>query len=339
MGHSEHEDAVMYQYSLGTGKLSNDDIKGIQHIYGVPKSTSAEPTKEPLPPNKNDEEEDDRPIWDTRPLRNKTDETPDKCSTIYDAIAIIRKELFIFKDKYFWRPNSSDNETVQIHQFFSGLPSNLSRIDAVHENSEGKTLFFINQKLYIFEYRTLEEEVPLARVGLSGIQTVDKIFKWPYNNIVYLFSGEFYWRYDEKFNVILKNSKRAISKVFKDTFDTDTAFVMNKTLYFFKGLYYYAFDDRSMTMQRMKPMVSAAEFMGCNLPKVPPKVELESRFGEGGFDELIELEAQELPEDDDNPEKIDKKNEPDSAIALHFILSLAIACFITSYLSSSILLN
>lgn len=337
MGHSAYEDAVMYQYSLGVGKLSKDDIKGIQHIYGIPK-TSTLPESSTI--SYHDDDDDDRPIWDTRPLEPKSD-LPDKCLMSYDAIATLRKELFIFKGKYFWRPESSDKKAVEIHQFWSGLPSNLTHVDAVYENNEGKILFFIHQKLYIFEWREMEKELPYNRIGLGmEVTSVDMIFKWPYNNAVYLFSGDYYWRFDEKLNVVLRNSKKLIRQAFKDVYDTDTAFVMNKKLYFFKGIYHYEFSDKVMTLQRMKPFVSASVFMGCDLPREPPKVELESRFGEQPPDFIDDdVDINDLPEDKDNPEKVAApEDEPDHAIKIEVLLYTIFTSLLITQISSTILL-
>lgn len=340
MGHSAHDDAVMYQYSLGAGKLSKDDIQGIQHIYGVPRttSTSAMPSFD---------EEDDRPIWDTRPIV-KESELPDHCSISYDAIATLRKELFIFKGKHFWRPESSDKKAVEIHQFWSGLPSNLSHVDAVYENSEGQILIFVHQKLYIFDYRTLESEISYARIGLgANVTSVDMVFKFPYNKIVYLFSGENYWRYDERFNAVLQ-PRREIRKAFKDVYDTDTAYAVGKTLYFFKGLYHYEFDVRTMNLNRMKPYVSASVFMKCEvLPREPPKaeqtvIEISNRFGndvpEEPIDTLIDdgKGVDELPEDTDNPEKF--ADEPDDAIANEIVFILILVSVLMSQSSTVVFL-
>lgn len=341
MGHSAHDDAVMYQYSLGTGTLSKDDIKGIQHIYGVPKTTSQQTTTT----QGFDEEEDDRPIWDTRPLHPQSD-LPDNCSMSYDAIATLRKELFIFKGKHFYRPGSSDKQAVEIHQFWSGLPRNLTHVDAVYENSEGKILFFVHQMLYIFEWRELEKEIPYARIGLgANVTSVDMIFKFPFNGIVYLFSGDSYWRYDERFNAVL-NPKNEIRRAFKDVYDTDTAYVMNKTLYFFKGLYHYEFDVRTMTLNRMKPYVSAAVFMNCeDLPREPPKsavfIEVSNRFGADmpePIDDLIDTGngVDELPDDNDNPEKI--PDEPDNAVVIEALILTILLSLLISQATPVILL-
>jgi hypothetical protein len=353
LGHSPYEDAVMYPYSLGAGELSKDDIKGIQHIYGVPRTTTQ---VESSSTTISFDEEDDRPIWDKRPLVPKT-EVPDRCSMSYDAIATLKKELFIFKGKYFWRPESSDTNAVETHLYWPGLPSNLTHVDAVYENDNGKILFFINQKVYIFEWRELEVQIPFMRLGLDKeITKVDMVFKWPYNKMVYLFAGDYYWRYDEKVNAVLRNSRKLTRRAFKDVYDMDTVYTEDKKTYFFKGIYFYEFDDRIMRLDRMKPKVSAYKFMQCEgLPEEPI---FENRFG-GELDRAIDEgdKKDEIPDDNDNPEKVDfeattvetvtkepdskepDSKEPDSAVNLEILITVILVSLIVSQYSSTVILT
>jgi matrix metalloproteinase-16 (membrane-inserted) len=75
---------------------------------------------------------------------------PITCDTSYDAISLIRNELFIFKDRYYWRmtnaiESSPHNGPHEIHKFWMGLPETYSRIDAVYENKNRKIVFFIGK--------------------------------------------------------------------------------------------------------------------------------------------------------------------------------------------------
>ena len=105
------------------------------------------------------------------------DEKPNTCDTSYDAISMIRRELFIFKGKvlfgfdwnevalddwirfvqYFWRIGANGLQAdypVKIDRFWSRLPANLTHIDAFYEktSSSREMVIFIgnfsfNQKL------------------------------------------------------------------------------------------------------------------------------------------------------------------------------------------------
>ncbi|KAG5671614.1 hypothetical protein PVAND_001807 [Polypedilum vanderplanki] len=256
LAHSRISDSVMYEYySMSTATLAEDDIRAIQHIYGVPKN------KKYKPPTNQHEETESPPIWDTRPM------IPDKCNTSYDAIALIRNELFIFRGKYMFRPQSDNTNAIETKSFWKGLPEDFTHVDAVYENYEGKIYFFIGRKIFIFSSTTLVAETTLSELGINtNVEKIDAIFKWSHNKRTYIFSGNDYWRFDEKSDHVEKNFPRAIDRAFKDVYDIDTAFSFENELYFFKNEHFYNFDEISMTMKRMKPQLSANKFMNCNIP-------------------------------------------------------------------------
>lgn len=259
LGHSDDSTAVMYKYySMNTATLSNDDIRGIHHIYGIPSKPSSPQTNE---------------IYSSGESTISNGEilpatTPDKCNTSYDAIATIRGELFIFKEKYMWRPEIS-NEYNEIRQLWNELPQTLSHVDAVFENAEGQFLFFIGNQLYIFESTKLVSKLRLYHLGMDwNVKKIDAIFRWPYNQKIYIFSGDNYYRYDEKINRVERDYPQLIEGTFRDVYDIDTAFTSDKQLYFFKNEYFYEFDDNSMRMKRMKPQKSSIRFMRCIEPNL-----------------------------------------------------------------------
>jgi len=80
---------------------------------------------------------------------------PSTCDTSYDAISLIRDELFIFKGRYFWRINSTPNDNrllkgypSLITNMWQQLPHNLTHVDAVFEYDEIEILFFIGEHDY-----------------------------------------------------------------------------------------------------------------------------------------------------------------------------------------------
>lgn len=73
---------------------------------------------------------------------------PETCNTSYDAITIIRGEIFIFKGRYLWRIG---NEVLhagyphEITKIWSQLPHNLHKIDTVYENKRRQIVFFVGK--------------------------------------------------------------------------------------------------------------------------------------------------------------------------------------------------
>lgn len=248
LGHTDDPSAVMYHfYTMNTATLSVDDIRGIQHIYGFPQPQ----------------------IQSTERTKMEVEVTmPDKCNMTYDAITLIRGELFIFHGKFMWRPDTDADRMFEIRQMWNELPENFDRVDAVFENAKGKILFFIGDEIFIFDGISLIDKFRLYHIGMGwNVKKVDAVFRWAVNNRIYIFSGKNYWRFDEKQNEVEKNYPKLISSTFRDVYNIDTAFNFENQLFFFKDEFFYQFDDSTMRMKRMKPQLSAEKFMKCSMVK------------------------------------------------------------------------
>uniref|UniRef100_A0A493TM37 Matrix metallopeptidase 16 n=1 Tax=Anas platyrhynchos platyrhynchos TaxID=8840 RepID=A0A493TM37_ANAPP len=153
--HSNDPTAIMapfYQYmETDNFKLPNDDLQGIQKIYGppdrIPPPTRPLPTVPPhrsIPPadpRKNDRQpKPPRPPTGDKP--SYPGAKPNICDGNFNTLAILRREMFVFKDQWFWRVRNNrvmDGYPMQITYFWRGLPPS---IDAVYENSDGNFVFF-----------------------------------------------------------------------------------------------------------------------------------------------------------------------------------------------------
>lgn len=202
--------------------------------------------------------------------------TPEPCNTNYDAITIIRNELFIFKDRYLWRIFEDDNQQrppVEIDRMFIGLPRNFERIDTVYENKHHKIVFFIGKYYYVFNSRELEPGYPkpLTHLGLpEGIERIDAALVWSYNNRTYLYSGRLYWRFDEDANHVELDYPRDMSMWKGIGYNIDSAFQnRDGKTYFFKGKGYWRFDDLRMSVAHEEPEKSAQRWMKCGKNKEP----------------------------------------------------------------------
>ncbi|XP_045151326.1 matrix metalloproteinase-24 isoform X2 [Echinops telfairi] len=151
--HSNDPSAIMapfYQYmETHSFKLPPDDLQGIQKIYGPP-AEPLEPTR-PLPtlpvrrihsPERKHERQPrpPRPPLGDRPATPGA--KPNICDGNFNTVALFRGEMFVFKDRWFWRLRNNrvqEGYPMQIEQFWKGLPA---RIDAAYERADGRFVFF-----------------------------------------------------------------------------------------------------------------------------------------------------------------------------------------------------
>uniref|UniRef100_A0A182QT25 Peptidase metallopeptidase domain-containing protein n=1 Tax=Anopheles farauti TaxID=69004 RepID=A0A182QT25_9DIPT len=196
---------------------------------------------------------------------------PNPCNTSFDAITMIRNELFIFKDRWLWRMNENDlhrPNPFEIHRMFFGLPVDFERIDTVYENKHQKIIFFIGKQYYVFNSQYLEPGYPrpLTDLGLpDSIERIDAALVWSHNNRTYLYSGRLYWRFDEDTNRVELDYPRDMSMWKGIGYNIDAAFqYRDGKTYFFKGLGYWRFNDMRMRIAHEYQKSSAARWMKCH---------------------------------------------------------------------------
>ena len=122
----------------------------------------------------------------------------------FDAVSIIRGEMWIFVGKYFWRIGKNDSfqsipeQPAEIRSFWYGLPLELLEddnlvVNAVFERSDHKIIFFIGKFYYILSGNTHLEDgpLPLTYLGLpSTLERLDGAMRWGWNDKIYFFSGD-----------------------------------------------------------------------------------------------------------------------------------------------------
>lgn len=181
--HTSVQKAVMHQnYRKFEPKLHEDDKLGIQEIYGF---------KSKWGPN-----------FQTTTMKNifhSGDSVPDTCNTSYDAISMLRNELFIFKAQYMWRLRNDvllSGYPVKTRHMWYELPNKFTNIDAVFENQQLKEIwFFIGIRYFVFNANKFKFKRRLTHLGLpASLKKIDAIFTWGRNNVTYIFSGENFWR-------------------------------------------------------------------------------------------------------------------------------------------------
>ncbi|CAL8382841.1 unnamed protein product, partial [Arctogadus glacialis] len=273
--HSQDPGALMapvYTYTKNF-KLPNDDVKGIQDLYGI--RTGGQP----LPPTQG-------PV------------TPmDICSepVVFDAVAQIRGETFFFKDRFLFRSvnfRSKPTGPMLVATYWSDLPG---KIDAAYENPlEEKTVFFAGDQMWVYRAEQLESGYPKSITSLdlpSDVAQIDAAFSFRKNQKTYLFSGDKFWRYNEEKKKMDAGFPKLIADAWNGIPDgMDAAFSLNNIAdpalekipfskhgvwkeqspyrepeqdysYFFKGAHYFKLDDSSLKIVKLGDI--GKDWLGC----------------------------------------------------------------------------
>ncbi|XP_048371843.1 72 kDa type IV collagenase [Sphaerodactylus townsendi] len=246
--HSEDPGALMapiYTYTKHF-RLSQDDVQGIQELYGG--STEVGPGPSPT----------------LGPV------TPELCKQdiVFDAIAQIRGEIFFFKDRFIWRTaNQRGRPTgpLLVATFWADVPE---KVDAVYEApQEEKTVFFSGNEYWVYSASTLERGYPksLTSLGLPpDVTQVNAAFNWSKNKKTYIFAGDKFWRYNE----VKKKMDPGFPKLIADAWNgvpdnLDAVLDLSGTgfSYFFKDWYYLKLEDQSLKIVKVGNVKS--EWLGC----------------------------------------------------------------------------
>ncbi|KAH8234399.1 hypothetical protein KR038_009110 [Drosophila bunnanda] len=217
---------------------------------------------------------------------------PDSCMTYYDAISMIRGELFIFRGpvstnrriyipkdlswnlenalQFLWRIGSEGlyrGYPTETRRHWAALPENFTKVDAVYENKQRQIVFFIGRQYYVFNSVTLAPGYPkpLVSLGLPPALThIDASFVWGHNNQTYLTSGTLYWRIDDYTGQVEQDYPRDMSIWSGVGYNIDDAFQYSdgKT-YFFKNLGYWEFNDDLMKVAHARAKLSSRKWMQC----------------------------------------------------------------------------
>ncbi|XP_014715502.1 matrix metalloproteinase-27 [Equus asinus] len=233
LSHSNDPTALMFPnyVSLDPSKypLSQDDISGIQSIYGDLPETPTKP-KEPTVPHVCD---------------------PD---LTFDAITTFRREVMFFKGRYLWRIYY-DITNVEFELISSLWPSLPADIHAAYENSKDKILVFKDDNFWMIRGYAVLPDYPKSIYTLGFPRHVKKIDAALYDHNTrktYFFVGIWCWRYDEVTQTMDKGYPRRVLKYFPGIgLRVDAAFQHKGFFYFFRRSKQFEYDPRAKNITRM----------------------------------------------------------------------------------------
>ncbi|PSN50239.1 hypothetical protein C0J52_02382 [Blattella germanica] len=121
--------------------------------------------------------------------------SPDICDGNFDALAVLRGELFVFKKQYLWRLSQrgevQQGYPVPFRQLFWKLPSTISNIDAIYQRErDGSIIIFTGKKYWVYNGDNFIEGSPrpLTDFGLPPyVDQIDAAMVWNKNGKTFLF--------------------------------------------------------------------------------------------------------------------------------------------------------
>ncbi|XP_002754396.4 stromelysin-2 [Callithrix jacchus] len=235
--HSANPEALMHPVynsftDLNPFRLSQDDVNGIQSLYGLPRASP----EEPLVPTKS---------------VPSVPGTPAKCDTAlsFDAISTLRGEYLFFKDGYFWR-KSNWNLEPEFHLVSTFWPSLPSYLDAAYEDNSRDIVFvFKGNELWAIRGNEVQAGYPrgIHTLGFPpAVKKIDAAVSDKEKKKTYFFVEEKYWRFDENSQSMEQGFPRLTADDFPGVKPkVDAVFQAFGFFYFFSGSSQFEFDPNA----------------------------------------------------------------------------------------------
>uniref|UniRef100_A0A8C4ZC37 Matrix metallopeptidase 15b n=1 Tax=Gadus morhua TaxID=8049 RepID=A0A8C4ZC37_GADMO len=279
--HSNNPLAIMapfYQWmETDNFQLPEDDLRGIQQIYGLPNSAPTKALPDVIPRRPDPRPPQSPPQAPPRqPERPRTTERPDHygpniCDGNFDVVTMLRGEMFVFKGRWFWRVRRNrvlDNYPMPISHFWRGLPGD---IDAAYERHDGKFVFFKGNRYWLFREANLEPGYPLELTDYGRdipYDRIDAAIWWEPSGYTYFFQGDRYWRFNEQSRAADRDYPKPISVWDTSVPSSPKGAFLNDDgayTYFYKGSRYWKFDNHRMKSEPGYPKSILRDFMGCSV--------------------------------------------------------------------------
>jgi len=245
LSHSNVKGALMapfYQGYKSNLKLSQDDIRGIQALYGENQGENDE------------DDEDDDDGFGSPPS--------DLCSDggrVDTMFSTSDGKYYAFKgDKYYLLTDSNvaTGYPQQISDGWPGLPSNIDA--AVTWPNNQYTYFFKGAKYWRFDqYKRMSDGGYPKRIADEWIgipDDLDAVFVWSGNGKIYFFKGSKYYKFDPaKRPPVSTAYPKHVSNWELPSGISAALQWTNKRTYFFHNGHYYRFNDRTFTIDTADP--------------------------------------------------------------------------------------
>ena len=241
--HSEKRNAIMWPWFEGYQAgltLRQDDISGIQSIYGARSGDTTCPATNEQKPK----------VSSICNYGNFNDVIYHKASCT----------TYIFSGYYMWRMNNEKQASnhERISTKFHGLPG---YIDAAYSRSDGSIVFFKNDRYWIYDrnFRRIKSSSRLSNFiknsRATGLDRIDAAMVWDGNSRVYFFRRDKYWRYNEERKEIDPGYPRSASTWRGVKSPIDGVFTWkNRRSFFLKGTDIIKFNNHKFSVQKGRPI-------------------------------------------------------------------------------------
>ncbi|XP_049786929.1 matrix metalloproteinase-14-like isoform X1 [Schistocerca cancellata] len=208
--------------------------------------------------------------------RHQTTEAPldksDPCLGNYDAVSVLRGELFFFKGEMMWRMSGrgliQPGYPVNFRHMFWRFPNTVTKIDAVYQrDTDSSIVFFTGNKFWVFNGETFIEgsPQPITALGLPASLThLDAAMVWGKNGKTFFYSGDQYWRFNETTKLMDPGYPKNISRWRGVPQNLDAAMTWTDGLtYFFKDKLFWRFNNMLIKTDDQYPLPAPTTWFGC----------------------------------------------------------------------------
>lgn len=258
LSHSDVRSALMAPFYRGYDPLFNldqDDIDGIQALYGKKTKTVSTPS--------NDEDGGQDASQDVPkriPVSGQGASSDDALckdpsfDTIFNSA---EGYTYIFKGDKYWRLTEESVAAGYPKKISDGWAGLTGKVDAAFTYKNGKTYFFKGSKYWRYKGRKMDGDYPKEiSEGFTGIPNdLDAAMVWSGNGKIYFYKGSKFWRFDPSQRPPVKSTYPKLISNWDGVPDNlDAAFQWtNGYTYFYKGGAYYRFNDRAFAVDVTTP--------------------------------------------------------------------------------------